>query len=538
VSVAVGERIVTLFGDVEGAGAELRLLDPADWSELDRLGLSGPPLGLSADVSGAPRVAVGLGSGGMAVVEIAGDELMIERMLEPPAVVTQGLLDGELAAAVTLSGVFVWSLPVGREQAPRLFGFGAAAQLGHQRAGNMLHGLLVVGELLTSDWLHVERWALEPAGEVVELDVPRGVYVGPEGPVRWGVRNPGGIPLRAELRADHEVVLAQRVEPGEVVELELSAEQRRRLLAPEDPSVMLLVRVYDVAIPSAGEPLSSSAIVLVQRDPSSMYPPSTGEQFPTLTLADQQLGEVFTFPPAGGGQTIWMWPDCALIWPLGEDIYAESFFISELPGDAMPTDYVVDADGTIRSIERMYRGRGRSRCLGPGEFRVPSRPMARRSRQYWLMKSEPDVFSIDDLERKGREAWDGVRNFQARNFMRDQMAVGDLVLFYHSNATPPGVAGLARVASAAYPDPSAFDPDSKYYDPDSDPDAPRWWLVDVEFVEKFAEQVSLDALKAAAKKELAGMLVARRGQRLSVQPVEKDHFVWVLRMAKAKARVR
>jgi predicted RNA-binding protein with PUA-like domain len=163
--------------------------------------------------------------------------------------------------------------------------------------------------------------------------------------------------------------------------------------------------------------------------------------------------------------------------------------------------------------------------------------MARR-RSYWLMKSEPDVFSIDDLKRKGREPWDGVRNFQARNFMRDQMAVGDLVLFYHSSTTPPGVAGVARVATAAYPDPSAFDPDSPYHDPDSDPDEPRWWLVEVEFVEKFAEVVSLDALKAAAKTDLAGMLVVRRGQRLSVQPVEKPHFARVLRMAGAKTRVR
>ncbi len=154
------------------------------------------------------------------------------------------------------------------------------------------------------------------------------------------------------------------------------------------------------------------------------------------------------------------------------------------------------------------------------------------------MKSEPDVFSIDDLEQCKREPWDGVRNYQARNFMRDEMAVGDLVLFYHSNAKPPGVAGVARIASAAYPDPSAFDPDSKYYDPKSDPDDPRWWLVDVEFVEKFAELVSLDALKAAAKADLDGMLVVRRGQRLSVQPVEKDHFRGVLRMAKAKTKVR
>ncbi len=156
------------------------------------------------------------------------------------------------------------------------------------------------------------------------------------------------------------------------------------------------------------------------------------------------------------------------------------------------------------------------------------------------MKSEPDVFSIDDLERRGREPWDGVRNYQARNFMRDEMAVGDLVLFYHSNASPPGVAGIAKVASAAYPDPTAFDPDSGYYDPKSDPDDPRWWLVDVGFVERFAEIVSLDALKHAAKPgtELDGMLVVRRGQRLSVQPVEKPHFAAVLRMAGAKTRVR
>jgi predicted RNA-binding protein with PUA-like domain len=153
------------------------------------------------------------------------------------------------------------------------------------------------------------------------------------------------------------------------------------------------------------------------------------------------------------------------------------------------------------------------------------------------MKSEPDSFSIADLERRGREPWDGVRNFQARNFMRE-MVVGDLVLFYHSNATPPGVAGIARVTTVAYPDPSAFDPDSKYYDPKSDPDDPRWWLVEVEFVEKFVEVVSLDALKAAAKDELEGMLVVRRGQRLSVQPVEKHHFARVLRMAGARTRVR
>lgn len=164
--------------------------------------------------------------------------------------------------------------------------------------------------------------------------------------------------------------------------------------------------------------------------------------------------------------------------------------------------------------------------------------MARRKRHYWLMKSEPEVYSIDDLERDGTAEWEGVRSYQARNFMRDELAVGDLVLFYHSNAKPPGVAGVARVASAAYPDHHAFDPASKYHDPGSDPDAPRWWMVDVEFVEAFDELVSLDTLKAEGRGPLAGMLVIRRGQRLSIQPVDKAHFRRVLRLAGAKTRVR
>ncbi|EDM77541.1 hypothetical protein PPSIR1_09565 [Plesiocystis pacifica SIR-1] len=167
--------------------------------------------------------------------------------------------------------------------------------------------------------------------------------------------------------------------------------------------------------------------------------------------------------------------------------------------------------------------------------------MPRRKRRYWLMKSEPEVYSIEDLERDGQEPWDGVRNYQARNSMRDEMAVGDLVLFYHSNAKPPGVAGVARVCTAAYPDPTAFDPGSDYYDPKSDPEAPRWWMVDVEFVERFDALVSLDALKAegdGADAPLAGMLVIRRGQRLSVQAVEAAHFAHVLKIARARTRVR
>lgn len=156
------------------------------------------------------------------------------------------------------------------------------------------------------------------------------------------------------------------------------------------------------------------------------------------------------------------------------------------------------------------------------------------SARYWLMKTEPDTFSIDDLERVGREPWDGVRNYRARNFMRDEMRPGDGVLFYHSNAKPPGVAGVARVASEPYPDASAFDPESDYFDPKSSPEEPRWILIDVEFVEKTPELVSLEALKT--DDSLDGMLVRARGQRLSIQPVDRKHFTRVLKLAKAKSK--
>ncbi len=155
-------------------------------------------------------------------------------------------------------------------------------------------------------------------------------------------------------------------------------------------------------------------------------------------------------------------------------------------------------------------------------------------RQYWLMKSEPDAYSITDLERDGVEHWDGIRNYQARNNMR-AMNVGDLVLFYHSNAKPPGVVGVAKVCKTAYPDHTAWDAKSKYFDPKSPADAPRWEMVDVEFVEATPNLVSLEQLKADPA--LADMVVTQRS-RLSVQPVEKHHFVHVLRLAGAKTRVR
>lgn len=156
-------------------------------------------------------------------------------------------------------------------------------------------------------------------------------------------------------------------------------------------------------------------------------------------------------------------------------------------------------------------------------------------RSYWLMKSEPDVYSIDTLSRDGRGHWDGVRNYQARNHMR-AMRNGDLVLFYHSSVEPPGVAGVARVCREAYPDHTQFDRKSEHYDPNARRDDPRWSMVDVEFVEKFPEIVSLAALKADTA--LEGMLVIKRGMRLSVQPVSRAHFGRVLELAGAHTRLR
>lgn len=142
-----------------------------------------------------------------------------------------------------------------------------------------------------------------------------------------------------------------------------------------------------------------------------------------------------------------------------------------------------------------------------------------RVRRFWLMKSEPDVFSIDDLRRaKGQTTcWDGVRNYQARNLLRDEVAVGDGVLFYHSSTEPPGIAGEAVVVRAGYPDVTAFDPNDPHYDPKSDPDRPTWYMVDVRFVRACKTLITRERLKAVVA--LRTMLVIRRGMRLSVQPV-------------------
>ncbi len=142
------------------------------------------------------------------------------------------------------------------------------------------------------------------------------------------------------------------------------------------------------------------------------------------------------------------------------------------------------------------------------------------------MKSEPDTFSIDDLRTRGSEPWDGVRNYQARNFMRDGMRVGDGVFFYHSNCAEPGIVGLAEVASEAYPDPSQFDPKSDYFDPGARRDNPRWMLVDVAFVRKLKRTITLKELQALPA--LAEMALLRKGNRLSVMPVSAAEWKTIL----------
>jgi predicted RNA-binding protein with PUA-like domain len=146
----------------------------------------------------------------------------------------------------------------------------------------------------------------------------------------------------------------------------------------------------------------------------------------------------------------------------------------------------------------------------------------------WLVKSEPTVYSIDDLRRDKRTAWNGVRNYQARNHLRT-MRKGDLVLFYHSSSDPTGVAGVAKVVKEAYPDPTQFDARSEYHDPRSSKDDPRWWLVDVGFVARFADPVPLAVIKA--DKRLADMVLVNNS-RLSVQPVTEKEFDRVLEIAK------
>ena len=148
--------------------------------------------------------------------------------------------------------------------------------------------------------------------------------------------------------------------------------------------------------------------------------------------------------------------------------------------------------------------------------------------QYWLMKSEPSAYSWEQFESDGSTHWDGVRNYQARNLMRDEMKVRDMVLFYHSNCKPPHVAGIARVCRESYPDHTAQDSTSNYYDSKATPENPRWMMVDIEHMKAMERPVSLPDMRA--NPELEGMPLLQRGQRLSVQPVSEEHFEAICRM--------
>lgn len=150
---------------------------------------------------------------------------------------------------------------------------------------------------------------------------------------------------------------------------------------------------------------------------------------------------------------------------------------------------------------------------------------------YWLFKSEPNAFSIDDLQNRPRqiEHWDGVRNYQVRNMLRDQIHVGDHAFFYHSNCTPPGIAGIIEIVKKGYPDFTAWDPQSNHFDPKSTPQNPRWFMVDVRFVKKFKRIISLDELKK--QPDLENMVVVRKGSRLSITPVTLAEWETILKMA-------
>ncbi len=180
-----------------------------------------------------------------------------------------------------------------------------------------------------------------------------------------------------------------------------------------------------------------------------------------------------------------------------------------------------------------------TRKSSPASSKKPAAKTAGRSSaargktaRYWLVKSEPDAFSIDDLARSKKQTthWDGVRNYQARNILRDEMRLGDLVLFYHSNAKPPGIAGVTRVVAEGYPDHTAFDPQDKHYDPKSKRGDPTWYMVDLQLVEKFPNELGLPQLKEVPA--LSDMMLLRRGARLSVQPVAAAEFKTILKLAK------
>ena len=150
--------------------------------------------------------------------------------------------------------------------------------------------------------------------------------------------------------------------------------------------------------------------------------------------------------------------------------------------------------------------------------------------KYWLFKSEPEAYSIDDLVKDKKNFWDGVRNYQARNFLRDEIKTGDQVLFYHSNVDPAGIFGICEVVKNGYPDHTAFDPESNHFDPKSNPQDPAWFMVDIKFVKKFSKPVTLEEIKRNPK--LKNMKLIQRGNRLSVMPVTNEEFSLIVASGK------
>ena len=167
---------------------------------------------------------------------------------------------------------------------------------------------------------------------------------------------------------------------------------------------------------------------------------------------------------------------------------------------------------------------------------ILSKPASPDSRtvKYWLLKSEPDVYGIDDLarQRKKTDHWDGIRNYQARNFMRDEMKAGDRAFFYHSNCAQPGIVGIVTIARGGYPDHTAFDPEEKYYDSKSSPDAPRWYMVDVTLERKLDRVITLQELKQ--HRPLQNMRLLQRGNRLSIMPVTRREWDYILKLETAQ----
>lgn len=152
--------------------------------------------------------------------------------------------------------------------------------------------------------------------------------------------------------------------------------------------------------------------------------------------------------------------------------------------------------------------------------------------KYWIMKTEPTTFSIDDLKKNKKTHWEGVRNYQARNFMRDEMQINDKVFIYHSNCKEPGITGIGTVIKTAYPDFTAFDPESDYYDPKSTPECPRWFMVDIKFEKKFDTPILLAALKQ--QPALKNMLILRKGNRLSITPITEKEWNTILKMERPR----